>query len=78
LDNIPKKLLARPSYLKNLANITTAFFFSMSIAYTREWSLQQAEWVIMAQAGHKSSDMVRRYIREGSLFRENAAAEVGL
>ena len=34
--------------------------------------------VIMAQAGHKSADMVRRYIREGSLFRENVAAEVGL
>lgn len=37
-----------------------------------------AERVIMAQTGHHSADMVRRYIREGSLFRENAAAEVGL
>lgn len=37
-----------------------------------------AERVIMAQTGHKSADMVRRYIREGSLFRENAAAEIGL
>ncbi len=37
-----------------------------------------SERVIMAQTGHKSTDMVRRYIREGSLFRENAAAEVGL
>ncbi|MCY0900222.1 MAG: site-specific integrase, partial [Firmicutes bacterium] len=36
------------------------------------------ERVIMAQTGHKSTDMVRKYIREGSLFRENAAAEVGL
>lgn len=36
------------------------------------------ERVIMAQTGHRSADMVRRYIREGSLFRENAAAEVGL
>jgi hypothetical protein len=32
----------------------------------------------MQQTGHKSSEMVRRYIREGSLFRENAAAVVGL
>lgn len=37
-----------------------------------------AERVIMAQTGHKSERMVRRYIRVGSLFRENAAAEVGL
>ncbi len=36
------------------------------------------ERVIMAQTGHKSTDMVRKYIRAGSLFRENAAAEVGL
>jgi hypothetical protein len=28
----------------------------------------------MAQTGHKSADMVRRSIREGSLFRENAEA----
>ncbi len=28
-----------------------------------------SERVIMAQTGHRSADMVRRYIREGSLFR---------
>jgi integrase len=37
-----------------------------------------AERVIMAQTGHRSADMVRRYIREGSLFRENAASLAGL
>jgi site-specific recombinase XerD len=37
-----------------------------------------SERVIMSQTGHRSADMVRRYIREGSLFRENAAALVGL
>lgn len=37
-----------------------------------------SERAIMAQTGHKSVNMVRRYIREGSLFRENAAANVGL
>ena len=37
-----------------------------------------SERAIMAQTGHKSVNMVRRYIREGSLFRENAAAAVGL
>jgi integrase len=37
-----------------------------------------SERSIMAQTGHKSAAMVRRYIRDGSLFRENAAAKVGL
>jgi site-specific recombinase XerD len=37
-----------------------------------------SERAIMAQTGHKSLPMVRRYIREGSLFRENAAGKVGL
>ncbi|MHB9133541.1 MAG: site-specific integrase [Armatimonadota bacterium] len=37
-----------------------------------------SERVIMAQTGHKSEHMVRKYIREGSLFRENAAGSVGL
>ena len=37
-----------------------------------------SERAIMAQTGHKSVTMVRRYIRDGSLFRENAAAGVGL
>ena len=33
---------------------------------------------IMAQTGHKSERMVRRYIRRGGLFRHNAAGQVGL
>jgi len=33
---------------------------------------------IMAQTGYKSLPTVRRYIREGSLFKRNAAAVVGL
>src|SRR6185312_2445053 len=37
-----------------------------------------SERVIMSQTGHRSADMVRRYIREGSLFRENAASLAGL
>ena len=31
----------------------------------------------MNQTGHRSTDIVRRYIRYGSLFGENAAARVG-
>jgi site-specific recombinase XerD len=37
-----------------------------------------SERAIMAQTGHKSAAMVRRYIRDGALFRENAAARIGL
>jgi site-specific recombinase XerD len=37
-----------------------------------------SERSIMRQTGHRSEKMVRRYIKDGSLFRENAAAVVGL
>jgi site-specific recombinase XerD len=37
-----------------------------------------SERSIMNQTGHRSVQMVRRYIRDGSLFRENAAAKTGL
>ena len=37
-----------------------------------------SERVIMSQTGHRSADMVRKYIREGSLFTSNASALVGL
>jgi integrase len=37
-----------------------------------------SDTVIMSQTGHRSADMVRQYIREGSLFRENAASLAGL
>lgn len=33
---------------------------------------------IQAQTGHKSSDMVARYVRRGSLFRGNVSGKVGL
>ena len=36
------------------------------------------ERIIAEQTGHKGTVMLRRYIREGSLFRENAASAVGL
>jgi hypothetical protein len=32
----------------------------------------------MAQTGHRSLVVVRRYIRRGSLFTDNAAAKLGL
>ena len=37
-----------------------------------------SERIIMRQTQHRSVTTLRRYIREGSLFRENAAAKVGL
>ena len=37
-----------------------------------------SDHAIMAQTGHKSSDMVRRYRRETDVFRDNAAGKLGL
>lgn len=37
-----------------------------------------SERQIMKQTGHRSEAMVRRYIREGSLFSNNASANIGL
>ena len=37
-----------------------------------------SERSIMNQTGHRSVQMVRRYIRDGSLFRENSAGRLGL
>jgi integrase len=37
-----------------------------------------SERVIMSQTGHRSADMVRKYIREGNLFSSNPAGMVGL
>jgi integrase len=37
-----------------------------------------SERSIMKQTGHKSAAMVRRYIRDGELFRDNAASRLGL
>lgn len=37
-----------------------------------------SERSIQDQSGHRSLAVMRRYIRDGSLFRENAAAKVGL
>jgi hypothetical protein len=36
------------------------------------------EMAIMRQTGHHSLSMVRRYIHDGSSFRENPAAKLGL
>jgi integrase len=38
----------------------------------------KSERAIMNQTGHRSLATVRRYIRDGNLFRENAAADLGL
>jgi site-specific recombinase XerD len=37
-----------------------------------------SERSIMQQTGHRSVQMVRRYIRDGSLFRDNSAGKLGL
>jgi integrase len=38
----------------------------------------KSERAIMSQTGHRSVITVRRYIRDGNLFRENAAGNLGL
>jgi chorismate mutase len=38
----------------------------------------KSERAIMNQTGHRSVAMVRRYIRDGNLFRDNAAEGLGL
>jgi integrase len=38
----------------------------------------KSERAIMNQTGHRSVMTVRRYIRDGNLFRENAAGGLGL
>ena len=38
----------------------------------------KSERAIMNQTGHRSVSTVRRYIRDGSLFRDNAADGLGL
>jgi integrase len=37
-----------------------------------------AERAIMNQTGHRSLPVMRGYIRSGTLFKENAAAQIGL
>jgi integrase len=37
-----------------------------------------SDLAIMKQTGHRSLTAVRKYIREGSLFRDNAATKLGL
>ena len=37
-----------------------------------------SERSIMNQIGHRSLQMLRRYIREGNLFRENSSGNLGL
>ena len=38
----------------------------------------KSERAIMNQTGHRSVATVRRYIRDGNLFRDNAAQGLGL
>ena len=52
---------------------------SLRAGFATEAAAQGAsERAIMAQTGHRSVVMVRRYIREGDRYRENAAAALGL
>jgi hypothetical protein len=54
----------------------------LDTVFARAWPLRRPiefpERLIMRQTQHRSLATLRRYIREGSLFRENVAARVGL
>ena len=60
--------------------ITSAYLQAMALAEVATAAAQAgvSERVIAKQTGHKSLPVLRGYIREGSLFTENAAAKVGL
>ena len=52
---------------------------SLRSGFATEAAAQGAsERAIMRQTGHKSLEMVRRYIREGDRYRDNAASYLGL
>jgi integrase len=64
-----------------LAGLDPAAFSGHSLRAGLATAAAQAgvpERVIAAQTGHKSMTVLRGYIREGNIWRENAAAEVGL
>lgn len=67
--------------LAALAGLDARFYAGHSLRAGLATSAAAAgasERSIMAQTGHRSVGTVRRYIREGSLFLENAAAKAGL
>jgi integrase len=51
---------------------------SLRAGHATSARLRASERSIMNQTGHKSVQMVRRYIRDGTLFRENSAGKLGL
>jgi hypothetical protein len=51
--------------------------FSRGPPFAR-YAVMLVAWQVWQQTGHRSLAMVRRYIREGSLFRDNPAAKLGL
>jgi site-specific recombinase XerD len=71
---VTKKLAAR-------AGLDAAMYAGHSLRAGHATSAAIAgasERSIMKQTGHRSVQMVRRYIRDGNLFRENSAGKLGL
>jgi integrase len=67
--------------LANRAGLDAAKYAGHSLRAGHDTSAAIAgasERSIMNQTGHRSVQMVRRYIREGNLFRENSAGKLGL
>jgi integrase len=51
---------------------------SLRAGHATSAAIAGSERSIMNQTGHRSVQMVRRYIRDGNLFRENSGGKLGL
>jgi integrase len=51
---------------------------SLRAGHATAAAIAASERSVMKQTGHRSVQMVRRYIRDGTLFRENSAGRLGL
>ncbi|MCF8567735.1 site-specific integrase [Alicyclobacillus tolerans] len=77
-DHAVAKIVKRAA---EAAGLDASKFSGHSLRAGHATSAAQAgvqERIIMRQTRHRSIEMVRRYIREGDMFRENSAAELGL
>jgi hypothetical protein len=72
LDWAPK-LVNKPCALRSYAGHSLRAGLATFAAFAGA-----SERAITNQTWHRSSAMVRRHIRDGSLFRENPAAKVGM
>ena len=71
-DKAVARVVQRTALLAGLGDLDLAGHSLRAGFATSAAAAGKSERAIMKQTGHKSLPMVRRYIREGSLFRDNA------